>query len=122
VILVVDDEAGVRESTVEVLVEQGYKVFEAVDSTSAFSQLRKLEVVDLLITDIGLPGTMNGLMLAKAFKAERPTLKILFITGYAKVQGISEGLLMGKMLSKPFSLNDLMHSVSTILSADTEDE
>jgi PAS domain S-box-containing protein len=118
VILVVDDEAGVRDITVEVLAERGYEVFEAVDSTSAFNQFRKLEVVDLLITDIGLPGAMNGLALAKALRAERPGLKILFITGYAKAQGISEGLTLGKVLTKPFSLSDLTHCVSAVLSKD----
>lgn len=117
VILVVDDEAGVRGITVEVLADQGYNAYQAVDSTSAFTQFRKLDDVDLLITDIGLPGPMDGLMLATALKAERPGLKVLFITGYAGAQGISDGLLMGEVLFKPFSLADLIRRVRTVLSA-----
>ncbi|MCD5995456.1 response regulator [Pseudomonas sp. CDFA 602] len=115
VILVVDDESGVREIAVELLSERGYTVFEAIDSTSAFSQSKKLDTLDLLITDIGLPGAMNGLELARQMKAERGDLKILFITGYAKAEGISEGMQLGKVLSKPFSLTELAHSVSTAL-------
>ncbi|MFK3971520.1 ATP-binding protein [Pseudomonas sp. NPDC087358] len=115
VILVVDDEAGIREITVELLVERGYTVFEAVDSTSAFNQSGKLKQLDLLVTDIGLPGSMNGLEMAKQLKAKRPQLKILFITGYAKAEGIAEGLQLGQVLSKPFSLVDLSQSVSNLL-------
>jgi PAS domain S-box-containing protein len=117
VILVVDDEAGVREMTSELLTERGYKVHEAIDSTSAFSQSRRLERLDLLITDIGLPGAMNGLALAKQLKAERPDLKILFITGYAKAEGISEGMLLGKVVSKPFSLTEIAHCVGHVIAA-----
>jgi CheY-like chemotaxis protein len=115
VILVVDDEAGVREMTVELLAERGYEIYEAIDSTSAFSQSRKLGRLDLLITDIGLPGAMNGLALAKQLRLERPDLKILFITGYAKAEGISESMLLGKVVSKPFSLNEIAQCVSAAL-------
>lgn len=115
VILVVDDEAGVREMTVEYLAHLGYTIFEAVDSNSAFTQVEKLETLDLLVTDIGLPGAMNGLVLAQRLKAKYPALKVLFITGYTKAEGISEGLLTGKVLAKPFSLVDLNQSVRAAL-------
>ncbi len=117
-ILVVDDEAGVRQITVDVLGERGYIVSEAIDSTSAFNQSRKMPTLDLLITDIGLPGPMNGLALARQLKEEREDLRIIFITGYAKAEGISEGKLMGKVLAKPFSLNELLRSVDSALSTD----
>jgi PAS domain S-box-containing protein len=111
VILVVDDEAGVREMTVEFLADLGYTVFEAVDSTSAFNQVEKMRVLDLLVTDIGLPGAMNGLVLAQRLKAKHADLKVLFITGYTKAEAISEGMLLGKVLAKPFSLGELNTNV-----------
>lgn len=117
VILVVDDETGIREVAVELLTDQGYTLFEAIDSASALRQFEKLERLDLLLTDIGLPGSVNGLALAKTLKARRPQLKILFITGYAKAEGITEGLALGKVIFKPFSVNELSSHVRSILAS-----
>lgn len=115
VILVVDDETGLREIAVELLADQGYAPYEAIDSASALKQFEKLDRLDLLVTDIGLPGPVNGLALAKALKAQRPQLKILFITGSTKVEGITEGLTLGKVLSKPFSVIELSNYVRSAL-------
>ncbi|SMS09846.1 multi-sensor hybrid histidine kinase [Pseudomonas viridiflava] len=116
VILIVDDETGVREIAADLLSDQGYDVFEAADCISALEQARTLDRLDLLITDIGLPGPMNGIMLAQELTASRPTLKVLFITGYTKAEGITEGQSLGKMLFKPFSLIEFSDSVKSILS------
>lgn len=118
VILVVDDETGLREVAVELLADQGYAPHEAIDSASALKQFEKLERLDLLITDIGLPGPVNGLALAKMLKAQRPQLKVLFITGYTKTEGITEGLTLGKVLSKPFSVIELSDYVRSALASE----
>jgi CheY-like chemotaxis protein len=118
VILVVDDETGLREIAVELLTDQGYAPYEAIDSASAMKQFEKLDRVDLLITDIGLPGAINGLALAKTLKAQRPQLKVLFITGYANAEGITEGLSLGKVLSKPFSVTELSDYVRSALASE----
>src|SRR3546814_6243481 len=62
-ILVVDDEAAIRQLVSEFLTETGYHVLDALDSVSALKQADKTEHIDLLLTDIGLPGTMNGISL-----------------------------------------------------------
>ncbi|WP_241150553.1 ATP-binding protein [Pseudomonas viridiflava] len=116
VILIVDDETGVREIAADLLSDQGYNVFEAADCISALEQARTLDRLDLLITDIGLPGPMNGITLAQELTASRPALKVLFITGYTKAEGITEGQSLGKMLFKPFSLIEFSDSVKSILS------
>ncbi|WP_244999372.1 GAF domain-containing hybrid sensor histidine kinase/response regulator [Pseudomonas viridiflava] len=116
VILIVDDETGVREIVADLLSDQGYDVFEAADCISALEQARTLDRLDLLITDIGLPGPMNGITLAQELTASRPALKVLFITGYTKAEGITEGQSLGKMLFKPFSLIEFSDSVKSILS------
>jgi PAS domain S-box-containing protein len=115
-ILIVDDETGIRETAVELLNERGYDVFEAIDSRSALAKASSLGTIDLLITDIGLPGAINGLVLAEQLKSAHPDLKVLFITGYAKAAGIGEGIALGKVLLKPFSLGDLEQAVSRLLS------
>jgi PAS domain S-box-containing protein len=115
VILLVDDETGIREVAVDLLSDQGYTLFEAIDSESALSQFDKLDRLDLLLTDIGLPGAMNGLALAKTLKARRPELKVLFITGYAKAEGISEGASLGRVLTKPFKVGELLDCVKAVL-------
>lgn len=115
VILLVDDETGIREVAVELLNDQGYTLFEAIDSASALRQFEKLDHLDLLLTDIGLPGAMNGLALAKTLKARCPELKILFITGYAKAEGISEGASLGRVLTKPFKVGELLDCVKAVL-------
>jgi CheY-like chemotaxis protein len=117
VILVVDDETGIRETAVELLTDQGYTLFEAIDSASALSQFERLEHVDLLLTDIGLPGALNGLALAKILKAHHPQLKILFITGYANAEGLTERFTLGKVLFKPFSVSELSAQVRSILAS-----
>ncbi|MEE4674909.1 response regulator [Pseudomonas alliivorans] len=115
VILIVDDETGVREIAAELLIEQGYEVHQAADCLSALEQVKKLDTFDLLITDIGLPGPMNGIALAQQLTSTRPDLKVLFITGYAEAEGITEGQSLGKVLSKPFSLAEFSQTVKGIL-------
>jgi CheY-like chemotaxis protein len=108
-VLVVDDESSVRALIYEVLDELGYNVLEAEHGAAGMQVLESGQRVDLLVTDVGLPGGMNGRQLADAALISRPTLKVLFITGYAENAVIGAGQLKPGMhiLTKPFSLETL---------------
>ena len=104
-VLLVEDEAAVREPLAELLSELGYRVLLAGDGARGHEILSSDETLDLLVTDIGLPGRMNGRQLAIAGRKIRPTLKILFITGYAEMFN-TDGLQSKstETIVKPFSL------------------
>jgi PAS domain S-box-containing protein len=116
-ILLVDDETAVRKMASEFLSDIGYRVIEAVDSVSALKQAEKLEQLDLLLTDIGLPGLMNGVSLAAEFKERYPQLKVLFITGFAGGSNLVPTDATTKVLTKPFSLKDLSQRVRSLINA-----
>jgi CheY-like chemotaxis protein len=111
-VLVVEDEAAVRMLVSEVLDQLGYAALEAVDGPSGLRVLQSDARVDLLITDVGLPG-LNGRQVADAARRLRPELKVLFITGYAHNAAIGNGVLEPgmEMLSKPFALDALAAKV-----------
>lgn len=108
-ILVVDDEPTVRMLVMEVLDERGYAVIEAKDGPTGLAALQSSARIDLLITDVGLPGGMNGRQLADAARTTRPGLKVLFITGYAENAILRSGQLAPGMqvLTKPFDVEAL---------------
>jgi CheY-like chemotaxis protein len=108
-VLVVDDEPTVRMLVTEVLEELGYAAIEAADSASGLKVLQSDVRVDLLITDVGLPGGMNGRQMADAGRERRPDLKVLFITGYAENAVVGNGHLEPGMavLTKPFVVETL---------------
>jgi len=115
-ILLVDDTDVVRMMVSEVLSDAGYQVIEAEDASSALAQLRTEVPIDLVVSDVGLPG-MNGRDMADVARTLRPGLPILFITGYAenavtRQEFLAEGMAL---LSKPFSLNDLLNTVGQLL-------
>jgi PAS domain S-box-containing protein len=116
-VLVVEDEPVVRGVILEMLGEQGFRTLEAVDGPSGLRILRTSARVDLLITDVGLPG-MNGRQLADQARETRPDLKILFITGYAESVAISEGFLQPgmEMITKPFDLDNLSRRIRAMIS------
>jgi CheY-like chemotaxis protein len=105
-VLVVDDEADVRTLACAVLKELGYKALEAIDGGAGLTILQSGLPIDLLVTDVGLPGGMNGRQLADAGRAIRPGLPVLFITGYAPNAVLGNGRLEPGMqiLTKPFTL------------------
>lgn len=111
-VLVVEDEPVVRTVIMEMLLDQGYRVLEAVDGPSGLRALLAEPRVDLLLTDVGLPG-MNGRQLADQARETRPELKILFITGYAESVVMAEGFLLPgmDMITKPFDLDNLARRV-----------
>jgi CheY-like chemotaxis protein len=116
-VLVVEDEPVVRAVILEMLADQGYRTLEAVDGPSGLRMLRNHERVDLLLTDVGLPG-MNGRQLADQARETRPDLKILFITGYAESVAMSDGFLQPgmEMITKPFDLDILSRRIRAMIS------
>ena len=116
-VLVVEDEPVVRGVILEMLGEQGYRTLEAVDGPSGLRILRSHERIDLLLTDVGLPG-MNGRQLADQARETRPELKILFITGYAESVAIADGFLQPgmEMITKPFDLDNLSRRIRAMIS------
>jgi PAS domain S-box-containing protein len=107
-VLVIEDEAAVRHLVVEVLHDLGYRTLEAIDGPSGLKILQSTKPIDLLITDIGLPG-LNGRQVADAARLVRPGLKILFMTGYAENATIANGVLEPgmQMITKPFAVDAL---------------
>jgi CheY-like chemotaxis protein len=118
-VLVVDDEPTVRMLVAEVLADLGYEALESGEGASALKILQSGRRVDLLVTDVGLPGGMNGRQLADAARIALPDLKILFITGYAETAVVGASHLNPGMhiVTKPFSMETLSQRISEIFAA-----
>jgi PAS domain S-box-containing protein len=116
-VLIVDDEPTVRMLISEVLDELGYTAIEAEDGRAALEMLQTQKRLDLLVTDVGLPGGMNGRQLAEAARLARPHLKVLFITGYAENDVLSHGHLEPGMhvLTKPFTMEALASRIKQLI-------
>ena len=118
-VLVVDDDPIVRMLVSEVLAENAYNILEATNGPSALKVIDSSRRIDLLITDVGLPGGMNGRQVADAARIRRPDLKVLFITGYAENTAIKNGHLEAGMavLAKPFAMATLSNKIRGMLEA-----
>lgn len=118
-VLVIDDEPAIRMLVVEMLTDSGYRALEAEDGPGGLAILRSDAVIDLLITDVGLPGGLNGRQVADAARESRPGLKVLFVTGYAENALVGNGHLDNGMeiLTKPFVLADLGDRIRKMLEA-----
>ncbi len=116
-VLVVDDEPSVRMLVEEALAGLGYHLVTAEDGVQGLATMNALPRVDLLVTDVGLPGGINGRQLAEAALSRHPHLKILFITGYAESAVIGHNELPAAMhiMTKPFSLDALALRIREIL-------
>jgi PAS domain S-box-containing protein len=116
-VLVVDDEPTVRMLVAEVLNELGYIAVEAEDGAAGLKLLQSEHRIDLLVTDVGLPGGINGRQLADAARTTRPGLKVLFITGYAENAVVGNGHLAHGMhvLTKPFGMEDLAERIRELV-------
>jgi PAS domain S-box-containing protein len=115
VVLVVEDEQAVRDLVVEVLSDLGYRAIQATDGLSGLKILESDDPIDLLVTDVGLPG-MNGRQLAEAARTTRPDLKILFMTGYAETSVLEAGFIKRgmDMITKPFAIDTLAASLRNL--------
>lgn len=119
-ILVVEDEPVVRDLIVEILQELGYQPLQATDGPSGLKVLQSKRPIDLLVTDVGLPGGMNGRQLADRAREQRPDLKVLFITGYAENAALAAGFLEPgmEMVTKPFAAEAFGAKVRAIIPRD----
>jgi CheY-like chemotaxis protein len=116
VVLVVEDEPVVRGLVVDILKDLGYRAIEASDGPSGLRALESDLRVDLLVTDVGLPG-LNGRELADKAREKRPSLKVLFITGYAENAAIASGFLAPgmEMITKPFAIDVLAKRIRDMI-------
>ena len=116
-VLVIDDEPTLRMQIVDVLEEAGYKILQAGTGPEGLKLLQSGARIDLLVTDVGLPGGMNGRQVADAARVTRPDLKVLFITGYAENAAIGNGHLEPGMVvvTKPFVITDFAAKVRDLI-------
>ncbi len=116
-VLVIEDETTIREFLIEELQDNGYRVLSAPDGAAGIRILDSGVRIDLLITDVGLPGGINGRQVADAARVSRPGLKTLFITGFADNAAVGNGQLERGMeiLTKPFDLAALGGRIRTML-------
>ncbi|NGM33806.1 PAS domain-containing protein [Methylobacterium sp. DB0501] len=121
-VLVVDDEPTVRMLVTDILDDLGYTAIEAGDSAAGLRVLRSDVQIDLLVTDVGLPGGMNGRQMAEAARETRSDLKVLLITGYAETAILGNGTLSPGMavLTKPFSIETMAARIRSIIEAGRE--
>ena len=118
-VLVVDDEPTLRMLVTETLEELGYAAIQAGDGISALRIVQSDASIDLLVTDVGLPG-LNGRQLAEAARTVRPTLPVLFITGYAYNAAIGNGTVLEpgmEIITKPFALDVLARKIRAMIQA-----
>nr|WP_225932863.1 response regulator [Pseudomonas oryzicola] len=115
-VLLVEDDPDVRQLLCQALREDGFACHSAANANDGLKALRSSQPVDLLLTDVGLPG-MNGRQLAEIARNLRPRLPILFITGYAETAMARDGFLEAGMylMGKPFELQQLQALVKQIL-------
>jgi CheY-like chemotaxis protein len=117
VVLIIDDEPLIRMLVAEVLSDAGYSAIEASDGPAGLRVLQSAAKIDLLITDVGLPGGMNGRQIADAARELRPDMKVLFITGYAENAALGNGQLEKGMhvIAKPFEMERLAQKIRDMI-------
>ena len=116
-VLVVEDDADARSTLAAMVTELGYRVVEAENGASALPILEQARPVNILLSDVIMPGGMSGLDLARAARKRHPDLKVLFVSGYdrtaiAQATKYDDSL---KLLNKPFSLKDLSRELQALL-------
>jgi CheY-like chemotaxis protein len=115
-LLVVEDDDDVRDLAVTVLREEGYRVLQAANGGVAMVMLDQDLPIDLLFTDVVMPGGPDGFELADLAKQRRPQLKVLYTTGYAGLSRASKEVpLHGKILSKPYRPAEIKIEVRQLL-------
>jgi len=116
-ILVVEDDEDVRQASVEALRDMGYEVLEAGDAMDGVRLIVDHGGIDLLFTDVGLPGGVNGRALADAARSAQPGLRVLFTTGYTRNAILHNGVLDHDVhfIAKPFNLTALAAKVREVL-------
>jgi CheY-like chemotaxis protein len=118
-VVLVEDETAIRQMIAGVLKDLGYAVIEAEDGPSALKTLEAADGVDLLVTDVGLPGGLNGRQVADAARVRRPNLRVLFITGFSYTSELGRGTALEpgmEIMRKPFTLAGLAAKVNELIS------
>lgn len=118
-ILIIDDEPAVRMLVAEALQELGYRTLEAETALAGLVVLQSDQTIDLLLTDVSLPGGMNGRELAEAARVTRPDLPVLYMTGYAAhaLFEHADAETAMAVLTKPFPIATLVSGVRELLKA-----
>jgi len=118
-ILVVDDEEALLELAKDVLEELDYRVFTAANGKQALSVLADEPGIDLLLSDVLMPGGINGYELAELATQSRPDLKVMLASGYTSKTEIhnSQARFSANMLMKPYNLSELARRVRELLDA-----
>ncbi len=121
-ILVVEDDPEVRRLSTETLSGLGYRVLDAPDGPAALAILRDHKDIDLLFTDLVLPGGMDGVAVANEAKKLAPGIKVLFTTGYSHNAAVRENGFGDEMevLAKPYRRADLVRKIGKVLDSDTD--
>ncbi len=114
-ILVVDDDVDVREVAVETLKDAGYEVLEAATAHDAFKLLQERRDIDLVFTDIMMPG-IDGFKLAGMVRMSSARTRVLFATGYMDLAQLNPAFLEGHLLNKPYRPSELVAAVEKLLS------
>jgi PAS domain S-box-containing protein len=122
-VLVIEDQDAVRMLVIEVLQELGYTAVEAIDSKTAIPIFESDQRIDLLVTDVGLPG-LNGRQLAEIARQQRPGLRVLFMTGYTQAAAMRGGFLDPgmEMITKPFTVDALATRIREMLCGGSQPE
>jgi CheY-like chemotaxis protein len=116
-ILVVDDEIAIQDNVTEILSALGYRVLRASSADEASAVLRQHQAIDLLFTDVIMPGAMSSPQLADLARQLHPAIGVLFTSGYSEDAVIQDGKLKQdvKLLSKPYSDDDLARAIRAAL-------
>jgi CheY-like chemotaxis protein len=108
-VLVVEDEPTIRSLAIDILSEAGFATVEAANAAQALDVLAKSEQeIDVLFTDVRMPGAMNGMELARVAKRERPRLHVIITSGFYGREELPKG---ANFLSKPWSAVDLVSKI-----------
>jgi CheY-like chemotaxis protein len=108
-VLVVEDEPLIRLLVLEILSEAGFEILEAQDPAEALTVLKSDEQIDVLLTDVRMPGRMDGFELAEIAKHSRPELRVIVTSGYFDRREVPSGT---NFLHKPYSASDLVKRVT----------
>jgi CheY-like chemotaxis protein len=112
-VLVVEDEVLVRFALAELLRNEGYAVIEAANADEALEVLATPEPIDLVLTDVNMPGSLDGVALGRHVRATRPALKVIVVSGLTTpdhAKGVADAFLV-----KPYTPRDITMTVATLL-------
>jgi CheY-like chemotaxis protein len=116
-ILVVEDESEIRDLIASALAVEGYQVVSAADGHDALRQLDAHPEIDLVFTDIVMPGDLHGYDLAREVRQRRPAVRLLYTSGYALASALSRTapIIDAKLVAKPFKLEQLIDEIRRAL-------